>query len=366
MREEMRKQIRRLLLLTAALTLAGCGGGGGSGGDAAVASLPASAAIPTPVAASSPTASTTTSTASTPSTVQPTYAAGSPELAAFNYLNAERERCGFGTLKQNAKLDVAAAGQANYETLRWNEGTGHEYVTLKPHVQTAGLSGFTGATIHDRAVTAAGYRATGYLSENSNQYNLASLSANDVDRATSLLSGLLNTVYHLDGLTRVNNDVGFGYGVAADAPTSFRNSPTATLVVLNGQEIGSTLKAQAISLLTYPCEGTTALAKWSQPESPNPFASGFAGGTWRQPVGTPIYLRSPTGTQLVVQSATVDGYTAETMVMTAANDPNARLGGNQAFLLLRSPLEVDRSYTVRLAVTVDGAPALRVFTFQTK
>ena len=71
---------KRSLPILFAATLAACGGGGGD------------APAPTPAPAPAP-ATLADVVTSVPT---PTYAAGSEALAAFNTLNAERSRCGFG------------------------------------------------------------------------------------------------------------------------------------------------------------------------------------------------------------------------------------------------------------------------------
>jgi uncharacterized protein YkwD len=43
-----------------------------------------------------------------------TYAAGSQEKAAFDYLNNARASCGFGKLAQDTKLDLSTRNHATY------------------------------------------------------------------------------------------------------------------------------------------------------------------------------------------------------------------------------------------------------------
>ena len=76
-------QVKILSVATLSVLVAACGGGGG-GGDVSV-------PVPAPVPAAAPATLVTTVAA-------PTYAAAGEELSAYNTLNAERERCGFGKL----------------------------------------------------------------------------------------------------------------------------------------------------------------------------------------------------------------------------------------------------------------------------
>ena len=92
----------------AAASIAACGGGGGgsTGGVAA----PAAPVVQV-------TAQLVTSVPT------PNYGAASEELIAFNYLNAERARCGFGKLAQSVPLDKAAKAHADYQLI--NTFLGH-------------------------------------------------------------------------------------------------------------------------------------------------------------------------------------------------------------------------------------------------
>lgn len=117
--------------VAAAAILAACGGGG-TDPAAPVTPPPVSNVQPSTIVTSVPTA---------------TYAAGSEELAAFNLLNAERQRCGFGLLAQNTKLDQSSRAHASW--LIANNFDGHIEDSNVPNF-------FTGVTPDDRA-NAAGY-----------------------------------------------------------------------------------------------------------------------------------------------------------------------------------------------------------------
>ncbi|WP_407830463.1 spore germination YkwD domain-containing protein [Verminephrobacter aporrectodeae] len=88
----MKPKNELLATLVAGVTLIVCGGAWGEGGDTLA---PAASAIVTSVPAA-------------------TYAASSSEALAYETLNAERSRCGFGLLAQNARLDQAATAHLNY------------------------------------------------------------------------------------------------------------------------------------------------------------------------------------------------------------------------------------------------------------
>lgn len=139
----MKNPIYKLSTLVSVALLVACGGGGGGG----TASTPTPNPTPTPTPTPTPVVVTSNIVTSVST---PTYAPVSEELAAFNLLNAERLRCGFGLLAQNPALDTAARGHADW--LLINNYTGH--------YQIAGTTGFTGLTPDDRLV-AAGYGTSG-------------------------------------------------------------------------------------------------------------------------------------------------------------------------------------------------------------
>ena len=127
--------LRRLAIASALVLttlLAACGGGGGGSAPAGT--------------ATSSSTSTTTSSASTGTLATAQYPAGSPELAAFNQLNAMRQQCGFPAVKENTLLDAAANN--HYKYMVDNQVTGHYEVSGNP--------GFTGVTPLARA-TFVGY-----------------------------------------------------------------------------------------------------------------------------------------------------------------------------------------------------------------
>ncbi len=124
-----------LAVVVAAAALVACGGGGGGDGR----STPPPQVPP----AQGPFPSSIVTTAQSN-----TYPAGSAEKAAFEYLNAERLRDGFGAVAQSAPLDAVARGHADYNLLNFAFG----------HYQRAGDPGFTGIEPHDR-VLALGLRA---------------------------------------------------------------------------------------------------------------------------------------------------------------------------------------------------------------
>lgn len=319
------------------LVLTACGGGGGSS------STPAPAPSPAP----SP------STALQTSVPAPTYAAGSAELAAFTVLNAQRERCGFGLLAQNAALDQAAKGQTNYQVQRMLEGT------IGGHDQTQGLSGFT-ATTPSARVALAGYSAA-LVTE-----GLVWLPPGQPLDVTgeAQIRRLMASVYHQRSLLQVYRDAGFSMAFADQAPAVTRfHVMTVNLAYPSGAA-----GQQPSSTVTYPCDGVTGVAPSMPAESPDPFARlGFTSGVGAG-VGHPIYVRTPEGTTVRLTSATVmaGAKSLPISLFHQADDPNDRLAKNEAFVIPREAMAVSTTYSVNLAGTADGVAFSRSFSFSTR
>jgi len=168
-------------------------------------------------------------------------------------------------------------------------------------------------------------------------------------------------VYHSRDLFGGFTDVGVSYAKGQSAGTGTPFGYRLTLQF--GLPIGANSQG-ASDVVTYPCQGTTnALASFiPSTESPNP-----APDVGTATVGTPIYIKAPTGTRLSVDSAvvkkTADGSTATVRVMTQANDPQQRLTSNEAFLLPLAALTAGAAYQVTVSATVSGVHKNIAFTF---
>ena len=268
-----------------------------------------------------------------------TYAAGSDERAAYDLLNSERQKCGFGLLAQDTRLDAAAAAHVNY--FLQNNVVGH--------FETAGSPGFTGLDPAARA-QAQGYPSN-YVGEDF-AYGFSSGLAG--------LKFLLVAPYHLLSLVDSFRDVGL----------SFRSTPVQ-------QQVGSAIvidlgvKVPSIStqvptggaVLTYPCQGSENLNAGFAGETPNwAAATGIGSG------GTPVVVTAPNQEVLVITSATITplaGGVVPVQILTAANDPNKLLRPSQALIIPPSSLVANSSYRVQISGTVAGAAFAKDFTFKT-
>lgn len=330
-------------LAVAALSACGGGGGGAAGGNTGTGGD--GEALP-PV----------TAPEIVDSVPAMTYAAGSGEAAAIEVLNEERERCGFGLLAQNEKLDLAAQDAQDYWKLRLTESqaAGDAF----QHEETLGLSGFTGASPGDRM------RYRGYdvslANENVSRRKMAAPTGwTHAATAVDHSSALLTTVYHLQSLMAGYRDVGIAYEHDITTIEGYWNS---SLRIKLGTEAGTSTQS-ATGLRTFPCQGTVyAYAEFTpSAEVPNP-----APDLGALTIGTPIYLTSAADTTLTVTSFSIAPTAggAPTAGRVLSQDNDSALGSNQAFILPLSKLVAGIEYRVSVETHIDGvAQAPHVFTF---
>ncbi|MBS0339074.1 MAG: CAP domain-containing protein [Proteobacteria bacterium] len=269
----------------------------------------------------------------------PTYAAGSEELKAFNLLNAERERCGFGLLKQNTMLDQAARGHAYYQL--YNNVAGHFQSATDPY--------FTGTNPGTRA-DAAGYNYS-VLQEDIMDF---SGTANLANHGPQSVRGLLSAPYHSLAMLSGMRDVGISVMNSDATGTTATKGPRIIGQFDSGVLQGSsTQKPGSAAVLTYPCDGSTGVEYELRGESPNPVPGRDLNAN---PVGQGVMVMVREGQIVNVTSVAMvrasDG-TPVTLraVMTKDNDPNGKIGYNEAVILPDAPLLPGTQYTVTMSVT---------------
>jgi len=325
--------VMALATVAALVALASCGGGGG-GGSASPAS---------------PAAVTTVSSV--------TYAAGSEELAVFNLLNAERERCGFGSMAQNAQLDAAASAHANYQVIN----------SVVSHLEDAGNpNGFTGVFAADR-IAAAGYTDAGALTDEISGFLGTSQKAGLGEPA---LRNLLNAPYHLQGLMSGFRDVGISVRSNADTGVG----AAAVILQINAayKSVAGPQLFAGTEVHTYPCEGTSGVNFKLSNEQPNPVPGRDLGTA---PLGSAIYIAVRDGNVLNVTSASLIQLSTGQFVtlrppITAANDPHGPCAAgcfksHQAYVVADAPLQANTSYQITINGTNNGTSFSRTFSFAT-
>ncbi|CDS49364.1 Conserved domain protein [Polaromonas sp. CG9_12] len=333
-------------MLALAALLSACGGGSeGVGGL-----QPAGAQAPSP----NPSIMTTASTPPTNSTI-------SEELAAYQFLNAERGRCGFGLLAANAPLDAAARAHADYLIVN----------SLNSHLEDATLfpEGFTGTDPAAR-VRAQGYADLGGVTDEFAFFTSSNAALPKSGIGVLGIRGLLNAPYHLNGLMSGYRDVGVAVRSREDTgkgqPGVFVQVNAAYTASAGPQRLGSS------DALTYPCEGTANVNPQLSNETPNP----VPGRDLRTaPLGSTVYIAVREGNRLAItRAAMTRAATGESVALrtpvTSANDPHGPcltgcFGPHQAYVVPDAPLLPDTAYTVMLGGTNNGTAFSRSFTFST-
>ena len=351
----------KLSAMALVVALAACGGGGGGGGDDEGSSGGNSGGgtVNPPTIPDTPDASTESALVTT--VPAPSYAASSPEAAAFARLNAERAHCGFGKVAQSTKIDAAARDATAYWQARAAESV--DAANAYTHIQDSGKSGFTGVTPADRVA----FRGYQFANAGESHSTIAiPLSANTAEKAVEVADantrGLLTTVYHLRAMVAGWKAVGIAHGQAQfpDTMGGYANHRTTfDFAVPFGQQ-----PQGKDGLRTYPCQGTTTAYNEFVPasESPNP-----APALGNASLGTPIFVNSPIGTTLTVSSGLVREKGAVSVIsllqINAANDVQKRLGANDVFLIPMRKLTAGTEHEVSVEGTIDGVAFTRTFTF---
>ena len=339
---------RKVLIVTlstvAALVLTACGGGGNSsGGD----DQPKAGTGSNTANQADGQVADTSSTLVT-ATPASTYA-NAEEKAAFARLNAERSRCGFGLLAQQAQLDVMARGHANY--LLRNNAVGHYQNTSEPFS--------TGNAPSDRAL-AAGYSYAVIRDANTDTFGAnANLIAG---RGEKGVRNLMSAPYHAAGLLAGSLDVGISVMSSDDVGTTGTYGPRSIVQINSGFQQG--FKAQLPdggAVQTYPCEGTTGTAFELRGESPNPVPGRDLSAN---PIGQPVVVQVREGQYLAITSASMqkkdDGAVVALLpVLTKATDTNGSLQQHQAVLMPGTSLLPNTEYVVTVAGSNQTANADR-------
>ena len=327
----------RYLLMTSAAVLAAlltaCGGGGG--GD--------SAATPTALG-------------------NPAIGAVEEDVAAFQLLNAERSRCGFGTLVRNTSLDAAARAHADYQA----------FYGIVDHLENAAARpvGFTGTLPIDR-VLAKGYAVRAAdVGGVADEITALLGTASKTGLGESGIRSLLNAPYHLRGLMSGYRDVGLAVRSSTDVgsaqPSAYLQINAAYLTAAGQQLMAAT------DMRTYPCDGTSGVNFQLSNESPNPI---IGRDLAVKPLGSSVYVALRPGNRLVVSNAVFTQVSTGQVVTTrapvgSANDPyrgclEGCFGGHEAYIAADAPMLPDTVYRVNLTGSNNGVAFTRQFSFTT-
>lgn len=297
------------------------------------------------------------------------YPAGSEELAAFAYLNAERLHCGFGLVRQSEALDKAAKAHADWQIA--NNYSGHyEELNFSSGVKTGQATvGFTGNSPSDRVI-AAGYATADTLRSVADDiysemgsYAWAGFGVRGIKR-------LLNAPYHLRSLVSPAREVGLATRNDAQNGTTASYGRYAITQLDLGIKNPETAQLMASSEVhTYPCDGSTGVDRQLTNESPSPVPGRDLA---KYPLGTSIYISLRLGQTLVIGNVSMIDASSGVAVplrtpVTAANDPNPghMTTTNDAFISADSSLAVNTRYQVTINGSNNGTAFSRTFMFTT-
>lgn len=348
------------------LALAGCGGGGG-GSSVGPAPVPPTPVPPTPVVQWKPIVT---------SVAAPTYSLDN--LLAFNLLNKVRSATGAGLLTQNSFLDKSATSHAAYLFNYPNYfSSGNSF-----HSERIGNSGFSGATVQERAAVA-GY--AGLVTEDGTDLT-GRISSNTIGAAGygdfAVHTLLNNSVYHRFSLLSTWTDVGIS--VVTD-----NSNPPQTFAVLNlGNASALSLGQLPAAPLVYPYSNQTGVDTTFVPasESPNP-----APDLGELTIGLPVTvelnsislggnLQKIKASDLVILSFTITAQgnsspvTSRTLAAAGViagsgfvltTDPVGFMTPSQVCLLPLTPLAVNTAYNAVFSATVKGKPVNLAWSFTT-
>lgn len=331
-RNKMKKNyiVSGKLSILAAIFLTACGGGGGSS---------STAPTPPPVATTCSNGGTDYPTCTAPVTAAqlqltvsaPPLAAGSQELAAFNYLNNFRQSLGLGLLAYSAPLTLASKNHANYLVLN------HVF----QHSEDPGKPGFTGVSDTDRA-NFAGY-ATNYF---------VSAGGSSANTMAGAIQALINTVYHRGTLIRQSwtdqGMTGFCDGVC--------DSPVAEVYLNVAQKTANGQTNASDFVMMYPLDKQANINLTTAGDNINPFPD-ITGGVFGK-VGYPVSFAIEASQTLVLKDFTMTESGGSTplnaYVYTASNDPNKLIPNNEAWLTAKAQLKPSTTYNMALHGTING------------
>lgn len=283
-----------------------------------------------------------------------TYVLGSEERLVYLFLNAERIRCGFGPLRQDAMLDAVANAHAKWGVLN-QQLTHTESSSTYPN-------GFTGATITQRA------QYQGYASQ-----TLGEVFSGFTNMPTYASEGiasmrmLLNAPYHMLPMTGPFRDVGVGVKRISDVGKTAGFDLVMTEFGVKQQDTYQDLSAEGV--YSYPCEGSTGVAYSLSNEDPNPVPGRNLA---TDPLGSSIIFRVRRGQVLSLDSISVvetsTGATVKLRPHVGANgavDVYDEFNGSVAYVAADKPMKPNTRYTVTAKGSNDGTPFTQQFNFTT-
>jgi uncharacterized protein YkwD len=310
--------------LLASLLISACGGSD----DAAV---PAVASAPAPASA------LVAQEANAPQ------ATGDTATDSVNWFNFRRQQMGLPVTVRNSKIDIAALGHSNYQSVN---------ATIT-HDQIEGRSGFTGATLFDR-LGAAGYTFTQDIGAFGEVIvrtgnNSGFQASEDLITAIYHRFVIFEPLFREVGAASATSAEGYHYVTTNFAVDGF-------VPVLGGTG----------NVVTYPFANQQNVPRifYSDTESPDPVAT-------KNEVGYPISVHADITSTIEVQNFTMQprgGAPLAVQLLQKSTDKHL-LDSNMGSVAAIIPVDVlaaGTTYDVRFTGTVDGVAVDRSWSFTTQ
>lgn len=265
-------------------------------------------------------------------------ATGNTATDGFNWFNFRREQIGLSPVVRSAVVDAVAQGHSTYQ----------KNTDTISHEQTAGQSGYTGATLGER-LQEGGYRFT------SPAYAYAEIiSATGGTSGFAAAESLITAIYHrFVAFEPMFKEAGSGTATVPNGYTYFT-----TNFVANGLDGSIGLG----NFVVYPTDKQQRVPAGflSDQEIPDPAPAQNA-------VGYPISVHADITAEVAVQSFTVRPRGAEslpTRLLISATDQDTPKSA--AAIVPLTVLSKGTTYDVQFVGTIDGVPANRSWSFTTQ
>lgn len=250
---------------------------------------------------------------------------------AFATINQYRERLGLPLMSRSSSLDKSAQSHANYYQL--NQGNG-SLSGMGLHAEQAGLAGFTGADMQDRA-NAAGYN--GWVNEN------IGLSGSMMASVDWFIASVNHRLTLIDPRY---TDIGFG---------EIDTGSTKIEVIDVGAPTWSSTADPA--WIAWPPDGAKGVGLSFNGETPNPLPGASL------PVGYPITLKYLGAGSVNFQGATLTTGGKQIPVISAVG--SGWLTQQTEIVAAANPLAPNTTYTVSVNGTANGQSFNRQWSFTT-
>lgn len=335
------------------VVLSACGGGGGDSSPVfnpgpPIGTQNTSPVVPvTPVVLSTPAVTTVTAAS---------YVVGSPEKEAYDYLNAELGRCGFGLKQEKPSLNIAAQGHADWQLVN----------NYSSHFQLNSTPGFTGVDPYDRIANA------GYGARNSfvgaDEISISNgTDDKNIYAGRESIARLLNAPHHLRGLVEGFKDIGISIRNSQDAQS--KHGARVVAQINMGYKLSEGYQRRAKKFVTYPCDGSVGVARSLTNESPEPV---IGRNLANKPLGTSMYMGANVGDKIEVHSAKMTEFVSGEVVVTRepvskTNTASAlwSYGEHETYVAADAPLKPLTLYKMVIEYSLNGvlqAPETQTFT----